>query len=199
VFKVYTGMAPEKVVSMSTETTYSDLTTDYDDQQGGGTFKVLSWKVVAHDCAGNTASASSRVLPVVTQENNTTYGYKGVQITYAGTWKSAICACWSGGRDRSTVEAGAQATITRTWAAADRVALVMETAPDRGAFELLVDGVHRADVDTYSATRVHRDVVWAGRLSAGVHTITLVNAATAGHPRIDLDAVLSNSKFYCNC
>lgn len=199
VFRVFAGMAPQLMVTNSMATTYLDQTTDYDDQQGGGSIKVLGWKISAHDCAGNISSATTTVLPVVTQENSSTYGYKGVKISYAGTWNSSICKCWSGGRDRWTSSAGARATITRTWAAGDQVALVTERAPDRGAFKVLVDGVHRATVNTYAATRSHRSVVWNGRLSAGTHTITLVNLATPGRERIDLDAVLSNSKFYCNC
>jgi len=199
VFRVFAGMAPQRVVSNSMATTYTDLTTDYDDQQGGGSLKVLRWKIAAHDCAGNTSSATTTVLPVVTQENSSTYGYKGVTISYAGRWNSSICRCWSGSRDQWTSTAGSRATITRTWATGDQVALVTEMAPDRGAFEVLVDGVHRATVDTYAATRSHRSVVWNSRLSAGTHTIIVVNLATPGRERIDLDAVLSNSKFYCNC
>ncbi len=199
VFKIYNGFAPQKVVSNSLATSYADLTTDYDDQQGGGSYKVRAWKIVARDCAGNTTTASTRVLPVVTQENGLTYGYRGVSITYAGSWAKATCKCWSGDHDQWTATAGASATLRRTWAGGDQAALVMEKAPNRGALAVYVDGVRWATVDTNSSTGTHRAVVWSGRMSAGDHAITLVNLATPGHPRIDLDAVLTNAKGYCNC
>jgi hypothetical protein len=73
------------------------------------------------------------------------------------------------------------------------VALVMETGPNRGAFELWIDGRLRAVVDTYAATTQHRTMVWTGQLrGTDAHTVELVNLATPGRPRIDLDAVVTS-------
>jgi len=69
-------------------------------------------------------------------------------------------------------------------------ALVMERSPKRGAVRVYVNGALEATVGTHSATTVHRAVVWNAR--TGPATIRLVNVATAGHPRIDLDAVLTD-------
>jgi hypothetical protein len=199
VFRVYNGQAPQPVVKRSAQRSFTDTTTDYDDQQGGGSFKVSGWRVVAHDCAGNVTTRTTRVLPVVTQENNRTYGYRGVEVAFSGAWTTATCACWSGRQARHSSTAGDSATITRIWSAGDQVALVSEQGPDRGAFDVYVDGVRRTSVDTNAATRTHRAVVWSSPMSAGDHTITLVNLASAGHPRVDFDAVLSNSALYCFC
>jgi hypothetical protein len=58
-----------------------------------------------------------------------------------------------------------------------------------------VDGVLKGTVDTYAATSQPRMVVWqtaVGGVGASNPTIKIVNLATPGRPRIDLDAVLTN-------
>lgn len=67
----------------------------------------------------------------------------------------------------------------------------MEKAPNRGSADVYVDGVKKATVNTYSSTTAHRVIVWQTVLAAGAHVVKVVNRATAGHPRIDLDAVLN--------
>ena len=57
-----------------------------------------------------------------------------------------------------------------------------------------VDGDLRATVDTLSAVKVHRVVVWTLRMSAGDHVVRLVNAGTHGRTRIDLDAVITDNE-----
>jgi len=46
-------------------------------------------------------------------------------------------------------------------------------------------------IEGESSTTLHREVVWQETLKAGTHTVRVVNKATAGHPRIDVDAVLN--------
>ena len=171
--------------------TFVATTTDYDDQEGGGSFKTMGWDVVARDCAGNTTTAFTSARPVVTQEDGWTYGYAGVTLTYSGAWATSTCACWSADRTRKTSQAGAAVEISRDWVEGQPIGLVMEKAPNRGKVRIYVDGVLAKTVDTRSATAVHRSVVWAARMHAGVHVVRLVNAGTAGRPRIDLDAVLN--------
>ena len=72
------------------------------------------------------------------------------------------------------------------------VALVMERAPDRGKARVLVDGVRVATIDTRAASKIHRSVVWTGTLQ-GAQTLSVVNLATSGRPRIDVDAVMSGA------
>ena len=117
-------------------------------------------------------------------------------LSYSGTWTTSSCACWSDGTTRKTTKSGAAATFTfqpepshtasKTWA----LALVMAKGPDRGKAAVYVDGVKVATVDTYSATAVNRTVVWRQTVSSSRHTLRVVNLATKGHPRIDLDAVV---------
>ena len=45
-------------------------------------------------------------------------------------------------------------------------------------------------VDTFASVNTNRIVVSAQGLTAGVHTIAIVNQGTSGRPRIDFDAIL---------
>lgn len=193
VLEEYAGRSPGIVVAGTTKTRYDGRVTDYDDQQGGGASKVVAWRVDAHDCAGNSTSKSAGVRANVMQEDGTSNGGNPATIGYKGTWGTSSCTCWSHGAVRRTTQQGAAATISYSAAANSTIAVVMEKAPGRGKFTLLLDGVNKGTIDTFAPTATHRIIVWAGRLTtAGNHVIKIVNQATPGRPRIDLDAVLLN-------
>lgn len=163
---------------------------DYIDQQGGGHFHINGYDVRAYDCAGNHRTKYVSGGPIVWQNTGESYGYGELDITYSGTWGVSNCACWSGGTTHRTSQAGASATFQ---ASRGPIALVMETAPDRGAFELWIDGQYHETVNTFATEKQHRTIVWAGNiLGAGSHTVRIVNLASPDHPRIDLDAVLTH-------
>lgn len=169
---------------------YDWLDDDYIDQQGGGIFNISGYEVRAHDCAGNFRTKYVSGGPIVWQDTGESYGYGELDITYTGTWGVSNCLCWSGGTTRRTFQAGATATFQ---VPDGPIALVMEKAPDRGAFELWVDGQYRKTVNTNATQTQHRTIVWAGKIGGGgLHTVQIVNLASPGHPRIDLDAVLTH-------
>ena len=149
----------------------------FNDERGPGSFVVRST-----DCAGNTSTSEVARTGVGFVEDSSS------RVTYRGAWKTAKFSGFSGGSTHYATAAGARATTTVEGGA---VALVMEKASNRGAADVLVDGVRKATVNTYAATTTHRAVVWEAVLSPGTHTITVVNKATPGHPRIDLDLVLA--------
>ena len=62
----------------------------------------------------------------------------------------------------------------------------MAKGPDRGQAQVWLDGRKVATINTYSATKANRTVVWRANLAPGSHTIRVVNLATAGHPHIDM-------------
>jgi hypothetical protein len=194
VWQDYAGSAPSVLISGTRVKSYSGSVTDYDDQFGGGSAKVDDWGVVAHDCAGNSSSTTwAGVRPSVTQEDGYTPDYSPATISYTGLWSKSMCTCFSAGSDEKTSSKGATVTIRFAAVANSTVGIVMAKAPNRGKFTLLVDGVNRGTVDTYASGSLNRIIVWSGRLSAsGSHVIKLVNLATSGRPRIDLDAVLLN-------
>ncbi len=140
------------------------------------------------DCANNIA-----VTPIfstmwmdgttVAQDDGST-----APVIYAGSWRTSHCLCFSGGTTHVATTAGASASFSMS---GRRVALVMEKAADRGSADIYVDGVKKATISTYSATTMHKSIVWESLVSTNAfHTIKVVNKATAGHPRIDVDAFL---------
>jgi len=170
---------------------------DYTDQFGGGQFDLIGFDVQARDCAGNIRQDFVGFRPAVVQQDGHSFS-GGFQATpsYSGTWGVSNCTCWSGGTTARTSEANSSVTFTDPYvqsAPPRHVALVMETAPDRGQADVLIDGERVATIDTYSAVKQHRTVVWVGRWPQGSdHTLTVVNKATPGRERIDVDAVLAS-------
>jgi hypothetical protein len=71
------------------------------------------------------------------------------------------------------------------------VGLIMHTGPDRGKVKVYVNGTLQATVDTYATTSRPRVMVWQTIAAAG-STVKIVNAATPGRTRIDLDAIVTN-------
>lgn len=191
---VYAGMEPGDWAPTGSPMTVSGLT-DYEDQFGGGSLKLEGYDVEVGDCSGHTTVKEVRVKPVVFQEDGSSFGYGTIGASYSGSWGVSHCECWSGGTARKTTSKGARATFTvDSTTAGQPVALVMESAANRGKAQVLVDGVLKATIDTRSSTTKHRRVVWTGTLpSAGQHTVTVVNLATAGRTRIDIDALLVSS------
>jgi hypothetical protein len=188
--RVYAGMEPDPWSAWAYSMSLTFDSTDYEDQQGGGTGKVEGYDVRVRDCAQNIRAGFVSSLPVVYQENGASYGYGTLATSYTGFWGTSTCTCWSGGFDRRTVAAGARANFV--FPSGGPVALVMEKAPNRGKAKVLVDGVLRRTIDTHAATPTHRSVVWVATLSRARHTVSVVNVATPGRPRIDVDAVMAN-------
>jgi hypothetical protein len=176
---------------------YVDTQSDYNGDLGGDGDTHEAWIMTAEDCAGNAARvdiwADSQLT--VTQENN---GYANSdspspgRFTYTGTWATTTCACASWGAMRKTTAKGASFTFTRTYQRDDHVGLVMAKGPGRGSADVYVDGLKVATINTYASANKNRVIVYDKWMSAGTHTVRVVNLATAGHSRIDLDAVLTN-------
>ncbi|MEO7350677.1 MAG: hypothetical protein ABIR34_03835 [Marmoricola sp.] len=188
--RFYAGADPDPWSRWSSSMSLTYVTSDYEDQEGGGSFHVDGYDVRVKDCAQNITQKSFANGPAVYQENGSSYGYGDLTVTYQGVWGTSTCTCWSGGKDRKTTAAGARANFV--FDSGGPVAVVMEKAANRGKAKVLVDGVLRATIDTYASTATHRSVVWTGTLTGAGHTVSVVNSATPGRPRIDVDAVMVN-------
>ena len=103
-------------------------------------------------------------------------------------------ADYSEATTKSTTAAGASVTATVTVPAGNvsHVGLVMAKGPTRGSAKVYVDGILKATVNTYATSAQSRVIVFERSIPAGTHRVKVVNVATPGHPRIDLDAVLTN-------
>lgn len=190
----------------STQTSFAgDLEGSNTDQScGGGSWTIFEWDLTARDPAGNTTTNQiygGRIR--LTQDDNLADKRAYVNqatITYSRGWGLASCACWSGGGVHYTSTKNAAATITTTPTAGTgggdgygHAALVMHKGATRGKVQIYLNGVLNATVDLHSTQEQPRMVVWQSALPAFESaTIKIVNLATKGHPRIDLDAVITN-------
>lgn len=149
---------------------------------GRGAYGFL---IRATDCNGHTTASQPVYSREVFREDT------AAALTYSGTWKVSRCKCSSGLATHYTKTRGSSVAFSLNSTPRD-LALVMPRAADRGSADIYVDGTRKATVNTYSATARSKTVVWQMAFSDGkAHKIKIVNAGTAGHPRIDLDAYFS--------
>ena len=190
------GAPPQPILEFSQETQYLfAFGSDYDGTFGGGSDVTRGFLVTARDCEYNATTRAVPDRPRVTQENNAS----GVaetspwgEITYTGSWGTATCACFLQGHTARTTTRGATATFSRTYEEGDHMALVMAQGPGRGRAAIRVDGFFVGMIDTFADVNTNRVVVFEQMMAAGTHTVSITNFATAGRPRIDLDAVMTN-------
>jgi hypothetical protein len=186
------GAPPEPLLEYSQETNYTFLAGDYDDDFGGGSLHIDGFLVTARDCTGNatTKAMTDRTLVTIQEDGaSATASPWQQEIVYTGAWSQGNCDCFLA-QHTSFARAAARATFTRTYGSGDRFAVVMAMGPGRGKVGIRIDGSWVATVDTLAATNLNRVVVFEHVMAPGTHTVTLVNQATPGRPRIDLDAIL---------
>jgi GH25 family lysozyme M1 (1,4-beta-N-acetylmuramidase) len=170
------------------------------DQVNGGTWTSLSlasattttfaqqlafnatyrFRVRATDAAGNTSSWAygPAFRAAFTQQNNSA-------VQYGAGWSTLLTSAASGGSLATTRTAGSWASYAFT---GNGISWVAYRGPNRGSAQVWIDGVLTATVSMYSSTYKAKQIVFAASWPAnGTHTIKIVNLATAGHPRIDID------------
>jgi hypothetical protein len=109
-------------------------------------------------------------------------------IQFAGSWTRAAFAEYSRGSVKYSNSKTATATVTFTGRG---FAWVSSYGPNRGIADVIVDGIPLAEVSTYKSTKSYRMIVWSiSWEESGLHTVQIKPRGTAGHPRIDVDAVL---------
>ena len=186
----------------STQTSYTvpGGGTNWSNACGGGFEPLEGWRLTASDPSGNNVTRNiTGYLITVTQEDGTrsngetNYAIQPT-ISYAGTWRTSNFVDYSQKATRSTTAAGASVTATMTvpTGKVSHIGLVMPEGPTRGSAKVYIDGTLKATVSTYAASAHSRVIVFERSIRAGTHRIKVVNMATPGHPRIDLDAVLTN-------
>jgi hypothetical protein len=161
---------------------------------GGGAQSDAGVVIVAHDNAGNTVSVNVFYSLKVVRWNNTgTYGQPASGWTYSGAWAVSNCLCADGGSQTYTTTKNATATFTATGAVAGtRLALMMAEGPGRGSFKVYQDGVLTGTINTHTTSNANRVLTWtSAALTAGNHVFKVVNLASAGHPRLDVNAALA--------
>ena len=155
---------------------------------------IVGYTVIATDPEGALVGKLGVDNPTVYQQDGRSPVDRNaapVTVTSSGTWSTGTCTCASGGTQRFTSQAGASVSFTRSYEAGSHFALVMAKGPGRGSAAVYVDGTQVGTVNTNAAGANQNRIIVLDRVMAGgQHTIKVVNKATAGHPRIDVDAFL---------
>lgn len=140
------------------------------------------FQVRAHDRAGNVGPwvAGASFAAQLRQESWNT-------VSWRGAWASAATAAFSAGSVRYSTVAGASFRTTFTGRG---IAWISTLGTGHGAARVYLDGRLVETVSTYSKTKLHRRIVFARTWSSvGTHTLRVVVVGTAGHARVDLDAL----------
>jgi hypothetical protein len=142
------------------------------------------YRVTVADCSDNATAATAGPAVHLHAFQKPTSG-----ITYAGTWTPRRLPKAFGGTVRQAGHAGASAKLSFT---GREVAWVASKTAAYGSAKVYIDGALAATVNLHSPLTIRRRVVfthsWA---SNGAHTIRIVAVGTAGHPLIDVDALLT--------
>jgi len=108
------------------------------------------------------------------------------KVTYRGRWRFIADADASRGGLAYSTASGASASVTFNGYA---VSWVAYRGPTRGSAEIYLDGAYIKTISLNASTSQPRKLVFAKRWSRnGTHTLKIVNLASAGHPRVDVDA-----------
>jgi hypothetical protein len=184
------GAPPIPILEFSQETQFTTVAGDYNGDFGGGSGVIIGYSVTARDCNGNATTKAVDEHVFVFQEDGMSATTAPQTITYGGTWRQGDCGCFLAEHTAFATEGGARVTFTRTFTGSDQVALVMSTGPGRGKASIRMDGKWVMNIDTFASVNTNRVVVYASAMSAGPHTLAIVNHGTPGRSRIDLDAIL---------
>src|SRR4051794_12970726 len=139
-------------------------------------------RINVFDCAGNKTSV---VRPTSHIDVEKDYG-----PTIPSGWARTSCTCAIGDSMLRTSTANASlSTVVNGQGTNKHVALVMAKGPGRGKAAIYVDNVKVTTIDTYASVNTNRVIMWdRGLTGSANHTIKVVNLATSGRPRIDIDA-----------
>jgi hypothetical protein len=141
-------------------------------------------RVNAYDCAGNVTS--------VIRPTNYIHIERDYGATVPAKWARTSCTCAIGDTMlRTSTKNASLSTVVNGEGRKEHVALVMAKGPGRGKAAIYFDGNLVTTVDTYAKANTNRVVMWDRELTGtGNHTVKVVNQATSGRPRIDIDAYL---------
>jgi len=142
--------------------------------------RAYTFAARATDCSDNSSAYVSSAPVRLAAYKRT--------IAYHGSWGRTTTAKAYGGSARRASRAGASASLRFT---GHEVAWVASLAPGYGSARVYVDGKAVATVHLRASSLVQRRVVFTRSWAAsGTHTLRIVALGTAGHPTVDVDALL---------
>jgi hypothetical protein len=144
--------------------------------------RVGATYTIAVDCGGGVSSIY----------NFTLTGFQEGTASYTGSWTSTSFAGAWGGTARYSSASGGSATFTCS--SCQAFAWVTDEDSTHGSAKVYVDGVLKTTINTQASTKLNRVVAYKyGWATDGAHTLKIVNVATSGHPRINVDGFLTRS------
>ena len=152
-------------------------------QTGGSTSHSYAFRVRATDGRGLIGArvTTSSLAPRVLSQSSSA-------VRYAGKWTTNSTASAIGGSTRRTKVKGASATLTFS---GRQVAWVGPRGHGRGKVKVYIDGAYVTTVNQWASAFSSRRVLFSRTFaSGGMHTLRLVNKATDGHPRMEIDAFI---------
>jgi hypothetical protein len=147
--------------------------------------RTYQFQVRAVDVAGNVGAWMTAGTFKLTVSQEATRSLVFVR----GTWSRTTSVSYDGHMTRTTRTIGGIARFTFSgtgfaWVAAE--------SPVRGAAEVWIDGKLSGTVNTYRAASAARLMVFTrSTMSSGRHTVEIRALGTAGHPRVDIDALVT--------
>jgi len=144
----------------------------------GGDQTQLTAAYVAKQCGTakcHNTSGLQTTEPIL-REDYTHAGYPASNtppntVTSTGTWSNVYSNAYTFGRASTAGIANATRGITFS---GQKVALVSERGTNRGKIDVSVDGVVKATIDCYAATKQQQVVVWESEtLPPGTHTFSV--------------------------
>jgi hypothetical protein len=155
---------------------YTYFTDEYENSDD-----LYTIRVNAYDCLGNVKSVERSVSTIHLEKD---YG-----PTVPSGWARTSCTCAIGDSMlRTSTYKASLRTVVNAAGTNKHVALIMAKGPARGKASIYFDVVYVKTIDTYASANTNRVVMWDKALTGSSnHTIKVVNLATAGRPRIDID------------
>jgi len=141
--------------------------------------KTYQLRVLAKDFAGNMGPYSD-IAKTVVPLNETA-------ATFTGAWKATSQSGAYMGKVKSTRARGAAATFKAT---GKSFSVLVTKGPGRSKAKVYVDGRLVRTIDTRAVSATYRQLIAIKSFTrAGVHVVRVVNSATAGRTRLDLDGL----------
>jgi hypothetical protein len=151
------------------------------------------WTVTAYSKSGASITRAEHDSIEVVRWNNTSTGFVGERgkWTFSAGWKKTKNAGADGGSLNGTTVRGASGTfVAHVYSTGEHRDLEMATGPRHGRAAIYVDGKYRTTIDSNAKVNGSQVYLWdSGALAKGTHTIKVVNLATSGRPRIDINAM----------
>jgi hypothetical protein len=141
------------------------------------------YRVRARDAAGNASAWQPAAALTVAAGDD-----KSSAMHYGGSWSTVPSASAFGGSFHRTTSSGSTVTFTFT---GRQLAIIGRMGPTEGAAAVYVNGVYQGTFSMYATTTLYRRSVWSKDFgTSAARTITIRALGTAGHPGVNVDAIL---------